>query len=231
MTLVQHRRGFNLRAALLAAALCLAAAGESRGDFYRYLDEDGVESFTNTPTRTGAVPVLREPRALRKSRSQEAAPTSDPQLPVQGNITSGIGWRHDPIDGAIRHHSGVDIAVPSGTPVKAIAAGTVAFSAVRGGYGNLVVIDHGDGTRSLYGHNSQLAVRVGDEVAAGQVVALSGSTGRSTGPHLHFELWKGGTNITETYLKTGEGMPEVEVAGSIRSYLHKDGSIVFTNLK
>ena len=105
----------------------------------------------------------------------------EPVLPVNGIITSNYGWRHDPIDGGIRHHNGVDIAVPVGTSVKAIAAGRVIQSAWRGGYGNLVSIDHGDGTVSLYGHNAQLLVAVGEQVQAGQAVALSGSTGRSTG--------------------------------------------------
>ena len=152
----------------------------------------------------------------------------DSVLPVKGIVTSNVGWRHDPIDGTIRHHNGVDIAVPTGTKVKAIAAGRVVESGPHGGYGNLVSIDHGDGTLSMYGHNSQLEVAIGDQVQAGQTIALSGSTGRSTGPHLHFELWKSGTNVTESYLSTGSGI--AEVAGGIRTYLHHDGSIVFTNL-
>ena len=149
-------------------------------------------------------------------------------MPVQGIVTSRVGLRHDPIDGGPRHHNGVDIDVPTGTRVKAIAAGRVVESGARGGYGNLVTIEHAGGMVSLYGHNAQLEVRIGDRVEAGQTVALSGSTGRSTGPHLHFELWKKGVNVTQDYLENGAGIPEV--ADSIRSYLSRDGSIVFTNL-
>lgn len=214
---------------MLAAASTLGNVGSARGDFYRYLSDDGVETFTNTPTKSDAVRILREGRAPKARATQGSS--EEPLLPVKGTISSGYGWRHDPIDGGVRHHNGVDIAVPTGSPVKSIAAGKIVFSGPRGGYGNLVVIDHGDGSQSLYGHNSQLTVAAGQEVAAGEVVAMSGSTGRSTGPHLHFELWKDGSNITEGYLKTGAGVPEVAVAGSIRSYLHQDGSVVFTNLK
>jgi len=223
-------------ALLPAVLLCALFATQAYGDFYRYVGEDGVEIFTNTPNQGGGVRVLREGKrseARRELKPKEAPgaqaelSSQEPLLPVKGVVTSKVGWRHDPIDGAVRHHNGVDIAVPTGTRVKAIAAGRVTESAPHGGYGNLVTIDHGNGMISMYGHNSQLEVRVGDQVEAGQTIALSGSTGRSTGPHLHFELWKNGSNVTEAYLRTGAGIPEV--SGGIRSYLHKDGSIVFTN--
>jgi murein DD-endopeptidase MepM/ murein hydrolase activator NlpD len=102
-------------------------------------------------------------------------------------------------------------------------------SAWHGGYGNLVTIDHGGGVFSKYGHNSRLEVRVGEEVMVGEEIALSGSTGRSSGPHLHFELWDRGNNVTEAYLRNGAGLPEVPCG--IRSYLHSDGSLVFTNIR
>ena len=233
------------RSILALTAFCVLLATSAHGDFYKYIDEDGVETFTNTPTNSSAVRVLREakPKLMAKSVAKHVAkqepesasqvtdqPFTDQEslLPVRGIVTSNVGWRHDPIDGTIRHHNGVDIAVPSGTKVKAIAAGRVIQSGPHGGYGNLVKIEHSDGSVSMYGHNSQLEVNLGDQVQAGQTIALSGSTGRSTGPHLHFELWKNGTNRTEAYLKTGAGI--AEVAGGIRTYLHNDGSLVFTNL-
>jgi murein DD-endopeptidase MepM/ murein hydrolase activator NlpD len=92
-------------------------------------------------------------------------------------------------------HEGIDIAVPSGTPVVASASGTVITAGWLGGYGNLVVIDHGNGLATAYGHNSSLAVGGGQQVAQGQVIAYSGSTGHSTGPHVHFEVRVNGTPV------------------------------------
>jgi murein DD-endopeptidase MepM/ murein hydrolase activator NlpD len=227
---------------MLVAACCLLLPAAAGADFYKFTDEDGVETYTNTPTAKGGVRVLREAKQApaakvpprRQAKAEPAAQRSlstgqEAALPVQGGVlTSKVGWRHDPIDGTIRHHNGIDIAVPSGTPVKAIAAGKVIESATHGGYGYLVRVEHLDGSISSYGHNSRLDVAVGERVAAGQTLALSGSTGRSTGPHVHFELWKNGANVTESYLNTGAGF--AEVADSIRSYLHSNGSLAFTNL-
>ena len=104
-------------------------------------------------------------------------------------VTSEFGNRRDPFTGERRGHSGMDLAVPTGTSVRAALPGTVTVSAYnRGGYGYYVMIDHGDGLATLYGHCSQLLARVGQRVEAGDGIALSGSTGRSTGPHLHFEV-------------------------------------------
>jgi murein DD-endopeptidase MepM/ murein hydrolase activator NlpD len=90
-------------------------------------------------------------------------------------------------------HEGIDIAVPTGTPVAAAAAGTIIHAGWMGGYGNLVVIDHGGGLSTAYGHNSSVAVGYGQPVAQGQIIAYAGSTGNSTGPHVHFEVRVGGT--------------------------------------
>ena len=104
-------------------------------------------------------------------------------------VTSEFGNRRDPFTGERRGHTGMDLAVPTGTSVRAALPGTVTVSTYnRGGYGYYVMIDHGGGLSTLYGHNSQLLARVGQTVEAGDVIALSGSTGRSTGPHLHFEV-------------------------------------------
>ena len=104
-------------------------------------------------------------------------------------VTSEFGYRRDPFTGERRGHSGMDLAVPTGTSVRAALPGTVTVSTYnRGGYGYYVMIDHGGGLATLYGHCSQLLARVGQTVEAGDVIALSGSTGRSTGPHLHFEV-------------------------------------------
>jgi murein DD-endopeptidase MepM/ murein hydrolase activator NlpD len=92
-------------------------------------------------------------------------------------------------------HEGIDIAVPSGTPVRASASGTVIHAGWLGGYGNLVVIDHGDGLATAYGHNSALLVAVGQNVSQGETISLSGSTGNSTGPHVHFEVRVNGVPV------------------------------------
>ncbi|SHM26026.1 LysM peptidoglycan-binding domain-containing protein [Halanaerobium congolense] len=106
--------------------------------------------------------------------------------PVNGRITSNFGWRAHPIKKTRLFHNGLDIAVPSGTRVKAAAGGKVVHSGWMNGFGYTVIIDHGRGIETLYAHNSKVSVAKGSMVNKGQVVALSGNTGLSTGPHLHF---------------------------------------------
>jgi murein DD-endopeptidase MepM/ murein hydrolase activator NlpD len=108
--------------------------------------------------------------------------------PVSGQVTSDYGWRTDPMTGGPRFHGGIDIAAAQGTPVYAPQSGMVIYSGAYGGYGNVVVLNHGNTLFTVYGHNSKLLVQPGDRVYRGQVISLVGSTGRSTGPHLHFEV-------------------------------------------
>lgn len=115
--------------------------------------------------------------------------------PVHGVVSSSFGVRHDPITGGKRFHGGVDIAAPAGAEVKAPGGGNVTFSGPAKGYGNLVEIDHGDGTTSRYAHNAVNLVTVGDQVKTGQAIAIVGSTGRTTGAHVHFEVRQGGKPI------------------------------------
>ncbi|HEY6873408.1 MAG TPA: M23 family metallopeptidase [Geobacteraceae bacterium] len=106
-----------------------------------------------------------------------------------GTVTSGVGWRLDPFgSGRMVYHSGYDIAVPAGTPVHPTQTGTVYFAGPYKGYGNLVVVKHGEGYVTMYGHNSEILVKTGDTVDTNTVIALSGSTGHSTGPHVHYEI-------------------------------------------
>ncbi len=116
--------------------------------------------------------------------------------PVSGPITSPFGRRFHPILHKWKMHTGVDISCRTGTPVHAAAAGTVVSAGWEGAYGNAVVIDHGGGVVTLYGHCSSLAVRTGQQVRQGQVIARSGSTGWSTGPHLHFEVQRNGHPVS-----------------------------------
>jgi len=122
-------------------------------------------------------------------------PTDGFVWPAAGPIVSRFGIRDSPIDGVRRLHPGIDLAIPSGTTVRASKAGTVVRAGWDTVYGQVVVIDHQDGYQSLYAHASVLKVGIGQAVQQGQVVALSGSTGYSTGPHLHFEIHYRGTPV------------------------------------
>lgn len=112
--------------------------------------------------------------------------------PGYTRITSDFGYRIHPIYKTKKFHSGIDIGVPWGKKVVAAGVGTVLYADTYGGYGKTVMIDHGGGIVTLYAHNSSLNVKVGDQVKTGQTISLSGSTGLSTGPHLHFEVRKNG---------------------------------------
>jgi len=116
--------------------------------------------------------------------------------PVSGRVTSQYGTRKDPFTGILKTHRGLDLKAYTGEPVKATAAGKVIFSGWASGYGYKVEIDHGNGYRSVYAHNSKLAVKYGQQVKKGQVICYAGSTGRSTAPHVHFEIKKNGTPLS-----------------------------------
>lgn len=120
------------------------------------------------------------------------------RLPVAGSgvrVTSKYGVRHDPFTGRLARHTGLDIPAPHGTPILASGGGRVVSAGYKGAYGRAVVIDHGDGLSTLYGHASKLLVHAGDVVMPNQQIALVGSTGRSTGPHLHFEVIRHGVRV------------------------------------
>lgn len=116
--------------------------------------------------------------------------------PISGPITSEFGWRTHPIFGTSRFHSGLDIGGDYGMPIYAAAAGTVIYAGWISGYGNAVIIDHGGGVTTLYGHNESLNVGEGEVVSQGQVIAMCGSTGNSTGPHCHFEVRENGEPVS-----------------------------------
>lgn len=117
------------------------------------------------------------------------------RIPVSGRMSSGFGGRYHPILKRTRMHTGVDIAAPTGTAIHAAGDGEVIFAGWRGGYGNTVIIDHGGGVATLYGHCSRLYVGTGKRVSAGDRIAAVGSTGMSTGPHLHWEVRVNGTPV------------------------------------
>jgi len=249
----------------LTIVFCLLNS-EARADIYRFVTIDGVETFTDAPSNKNATVVIKDrPATASKQRRstkkqkihdisldeivQKAVSATlnpheteqksfEPHLPpVGGTITSKVGMRIDPIDGTWRQHNGIDIAIPSGTPVKPVAAGVVVYSGSRSGYGNTVVVEHENGIITLYAHNSQILVSQGQPVTEESTLALSGSTGRSTGPHLHFEAWQAGTNVTRAFLPdSGITLPNTTLVASsqrsprFRSETLSDGSILFTNI-
>src|SRR6201989_1729332 len=110
-------------------------------------------------------------------------------MPVNGYISSYFGGRPDPFSGHAARHTGIDIAAPRVTPVTAVSEGMVTFPGQRSGYGDVVEIDHGNGYMTRYAHNSVIVAHPGQRVRVGDVIAKAGSTGRSTGSHVHFEVW------------------------------------------
>jgi len=124
-------------------------------------------------------------------------------LPVNGPISSPFGYRRNPFGGwSSEFHSGVDIACDYGTPVQAVAAGTVTYAGYDGYWGRRVQIDHGYGVVTFYAHNSKLTVKVGDTIQKGDVVAYSGNSGRSTGSHLHYQAYIDGELVDPTIFTT-----------------------------
>jgi len=130
---------------------------------------------------------------LSKKLDEQIRPDGRPV--AEGHISSYFGERQDPFNGHQAFHKGIDFASPEGSDVVAVAAGVVTFAGEKAGYGNLVEVSHGNGLVTRYGHNQALAVGVGRTVARGDTLAYVGSTGRSTGPHVHFEVLKDGRQI------------------------------------
>ena len=145
---------------------------------------------------------LRQQEAARQAASQSGgeAPSYTQgsgvlSWPCNGPITSPYGYRVHPIFGTTIYHSGIDIGVDYGTPIHAADSGTVIYAGWISGYGNAVIIDHGNGMQTLYGHNQSLNVSEGQSVSKGKVIAFAGSTGNSTGPHCHFEVQVNGSAV------------------------------------
>jgi len=129
--------------------------------------------------------------AMRESVSEKKVAL----WPVEARVSSEFGWRIDPITGENRFHQGLDLAAREGTPVRAPLGGRVIMNGFQEGYGNVVVLDHGQGITTLYGHNRENLVREGEWVEKGAILAEVGSSGRSTGPHLHFEVRRHGRHL------------------------------------
>ncbi len=151
--------------------------------------DDLQTQLSSREQQLGVLENLILTRELNKQVYPEGRPVQD------GWISSYFGQRADPFTGYTAFHKGVDFAGPPGTTVSSVAAGLVTFSGERAGYGQMVEINHGNGLATRYCHNEKLLVKQGDMVRKGQEVALIGSTGHSTGPHLHFEVLKNGAQV------------------------------------
>jgi murein DD-endopeptidase MepM/ murein hydrolase activator NlpD len=143
--------------------------------------------------RSGSQLSALENVILSRQLGQEIHPEGRPVS--TGYESSGFGERVDPFTGGEEFHEGIDFAAPAGTRIHAVAAGIVTWAGPRGGYGNMVQIDHGNGYATRYGHAEKVLVHVGETVNRGDALALVGDTGRSTGPHVHFEVLKNGHEV------------------------------------
>lgn len=148
------------------------------------LDAEYEELQRNSQEITAMIQRMEEEGRL----AAQAHGSGQFMWPVNGEITSPFGWRVHPIWGTQIFHAGLDIGADYGEPVHAADSGTVVYAGWMGGYGNAVMIDHGGGLVTLYGHNSSITVGEGQQVGKGETIALAGSTGNSTGPHCHFEV-------------------------------------------
>ena len=150
-----------------------------------------------TSRTVNSTTTLREPtttvKAVGTKEKPRTASSGSYQWPIYGRITSYFGGRY--IFGSYSYHSGIDISASYGAAIRAADGGTVTYAGYKGSYGNLVIITHDNGTQTYYGHNSSLTVSVGQKVYKGQQIARAGSTGRSTGPHCHFEVRVNGTSV------------------------------------
>jgi murein DD-endopeptidase MepM/ murein hydrolase activator NlpD len=172
-----------------AGELALVADARGRQDEF----EDEIESLEAESAQIEAYLRSLQTRAAGSGAAESGG--GQFQRPVPGVITSSFGWRVHPVLGTRRLHAGTDFRGASGDPIRAAEAGTVVLAGVKGGYGNCVIIDHGDGLATLYAHQSQILVSEGEQVERGEVIGRVGSTGMSTGPHLHFEVRQYGTPV------------------------------------
>lgn len=174
------------------------------------LTGDGLKQGQKLIIPGGKRPAPR-PRVVLASRgagdsrgsSNRTAIATDLGWPLSGRITSGYGWRIHPVYRTRDFHEGIDIAAPSGTPIRASATGKVTFVGRDGAYGLTVKIDHGNGVVTRYSHNSKNLVEVGDQVEKGQVIANVGRTGVATGPHVDFGIYGGGRSVNPMWYLPG----------------------------
>ncbi len=169
----------------LVVVFSIVLAGLSAND-HQILSAASVPAVGAEPDRYGSGRQTED--IERMARSNDRLANKPTIWPTSGAVTSGFGGRSSPGGIGSEVHQGIDIANNLGTPVVATADGVISRSEWSDGYGNMVQIDHGDGIATIYGHNSRLVVTVGQSVSKGQIIAYLGSTGKSTGPHVHYEV-------------------------------------------
>ncbi|KQY49737.1 peptidase M23 [Lysobacter sp. Root494] len=154
---------------------------------------EGLDTLNRQFADSGEQLSVLESMLFNRQLDMNSVPSREPI--ANSYITSSFGRRADPIVGGSQFHKGIDFEADVGDPVLAVADGVVSYSGVRSGYGNVIEIDHGNGYVTRYAHNSRLERRVGELIRAGQEIAKAGSTGRSTGAHVHFEVWERGQYV------------------------------------
>lgn len=208
----QLRQMMNMDAGPVAVSVASArGGGQSVG-----LEEYAVEEDLSLADALQAKDRLAQIRAEMEIREESLgdlvnAVAAQQQLldatpsiwPAEATITSWFGYRRSPFGSALEFHGGLDMAAPYGTPVVATANGVVAYAGWRGAYGKFIEVEHGYGFQTNYGHLSRIVVRSGQQVTRGQVIGYVGSTGRSTGSHLHYEVIKNGRQVNPRYYLSG----------------------------
>ena len=168
-------------------------AGDTRVSEVTEADEEKITYLTDKKTVLASQNLI-----LNKNYNNQLV------LPLNEYIvSSGYGWRKDPFGNGVEFHKGIDMAATEGVEIKASACGVIELAQYSNSYGNYIIINHGSGLKTLYAHCNNLLKNVGDNVESGEVIALVGSTGRSTGPHLHFEIILNSKNLNpEWYLNS-----------------------------
>lgn len=205
---------YGLRQNRLAKSTAVVVADPDESDS-EFTDTEYTQSFDQLSSLRTTALSGQFSRTFEPGVSRWAMLANAPSLwPVTGTITSSFGEREDPFNGEGAFHSGIDIATAYGDPVRATADGEVLKAAFGNGYGREVLIDHGNGIQTLYGHLSGFAVTAGERVSRGQVIGYVGTSGRSTGPHLHYEVRIHDTPVNpHKYLR--ETMQQLAAAGGV----------------
>lgn len=196
--------------------LLLASATHIGSPSVPYLANEAATLPTgDTILRQNDLPT--PPTDAQGERSEHESIDLASPLPSPSRQTSGFGMRIDPIGARYRLHAGLDLAAPAGTPVFAVAAGNVRFASAAGGYGNLVVLEHGGGLATRYAHLLRPLVHAGDKVVAGQIVGLVGESGHATGYHLHFEVLVNGIPIDPNHVNQQSRLPNTIDVATVES--------------